>query len=329
LKKLLIIRFSSIGDIVLTTPVIRCLKKQVDDIEIHYLTKKMYAPILTSNLYISKVHLIEESISEVISDLRKEKFDYIIDLHKNIRSRSTIFRLRKPSNSFKKLNIRKWILVNFKMNTLPDIHIVERYLKAASKFNIKNDGKGLDYFIPENEEVDLAKVGNEFKKGFVGIVIGSKQNTKKIPQEKVIYLINRINKPILLMGGPEDREKAEHMIIIARKDNVESVCGPYSINQSASLVKQCDAIITSDTGLMHIAAAFKKTIFSVWGNTVPGFGMYPYLPSEYKNNSNIYEVKGLRCRPCSKLGYHDCPKKHFKCMMENDYDSIINEVNSL
>ncbi|HRB40127.1 MAG TPA: glycosyltransferase family 9 protein, partial [Bacteroidia bacterium] len=99
-------------------------------------------------------------------------------------------------------------------------------------------------------------------------------------------------------------------------------CGITSIGQSASLIKQSKAVITHDTGLMHIAAALRKKIVSVWGNTVPEFGMYPYLPVNSVPFS-ISEVKNLNCRPCSKIGYNTCPKKHFRCMNDMDIQEII------
>lgn len=313
MKKILIIRLSSIGDIVLTTPVIRCLKKQYPDVQIHYLTKKQYLPILESNPHIDKLFTLEKSIKEIIPLLKEQNYDHIIDLHKNLRSKGIIFSLKKPSTSFNKLNFKKWLYVNLKIKLLPKIHIVERYFEAAKTFNIVNDGEGLDYFIPRKDEVDISTFPENFKKGYIGLVVGSKQATKQIPPDKIVSLINMIQKPIILLGGKEDFDKAEY--IISKTGNLGiNFCGKFNINQSASVVKQSRLLITPDTGLMHISAAFRKKIISLWGNTVPAFGMYPYLPDEFKSNSFIVEVRGLTCRPCSKLGYKQCPRGHFACM---------------
>jgi ADP-heptose:LPS heptosyltransferase len=313
LKKILVIRLSSIGDIVLTTPLIRCIKKQSSDVEIHYLTKKQYLPILESNPYIDRILTLEKKISEVVPLLKEQNYDHIIDLHKNIRSKGIILSLKKPSTSFSKLNFKKWLFVNFKLNMMPDIHIVDRYFEAAKDFNIVNDGEGLDYFITEKDEVDIYVFPENFRNGFIGMVVGSKQATKQIPQDKMISICNLINKPIILLGGKEDFDKAEY-IVSKTGGFVLNCCGKFNINQSASVVKQSKLMITSDTGLMHIAAAFRKKIISLWGNTVPSFGMYPYLPVAIKNNSSVFEVKGITCRPCSKLGYKQCPRGHFACM---------------
>jgi ADP-heptose:LPS heptosyltransferase len=311
LPKILIIRFSSIGDIVLTTPVIRCIKQQVPDAEVHYLTKKAFLPVLQANPFVDKIHLLDTSIKSAVEKLSPEKFDYIIDLHGNIRSFLVKYKLKVPSATFNKLNFEKWLAVNLKINRLPEIHIVDRYMHAASFLGILNDGKGLDYFIPAEDEVKQELIPASHRTGYIGFVIGGQHATKKLPAEKIISIIHRIDFPIILLGGKEDQDAGEKISAHCGHEKVFNACGKFNINQSASLVKQSTKIITHDTGLMHVAAAFKKDIISVWGNTIPAFGMYPYMPGE---GSLISQVKDLPCRPCSKIGYNACPKKHFYCM---------------
>ncbi len=328
LKKILIIRFSSIGDIVLTTPVIRCIKEQKPEIEIHYLTKNSFKSILENNPHLTKIHTIDKDVKEVIAELQKENFDFIVDLHNNIRSMQTKISLGKSSSAFKKLNFKKWLLVNFKIDNMPKGHIVDRYMDTVAQLGIKNDNKGLDYFIPEKDEVNVSSfpllhqkaspTEQSFGREYIGFVVGAKHFTKQLPLEKIISICKKINKPIILLGGKEDVARAE-AIEKAVGSNIYNACGKYNLNQSASLVKQASKIITHDTGLMHIAAAFKKEIISVWGNTVPSFGFTPYLPD---SKSKMVEVKGLSCRPCSKIGYDKCPKGHFKCMMEIDENAF-------
>lgn len=320
--KFLIIRFSSIGDIVLTTPVIRCLKQQVEGAEIHYLTKKRFSTIVKSNPYIDKVHEFDGELSKTISYLKKEKFHYIIDLHRSIRSKIVKSRLKVLSFSFHKLNIHKWIRVNFKINILPDIHIVDRYFKTVSVFDVENDNKGLDYFIPKEDEINLNKLPIKIQDKFIAFVVGAKHATKQLPVEKMISLCQKLPYPVILLGGKKDVALGDKI----EKDagaGVFNASGKYNLNQSASLVKQSEVVITHDTGLMHIAAAFKKKIISIWGNTIPEFGMYPYQPGE---KSEIIEVKNLKCRPCSKIGHNKCPKKHFKCMNEISEEKIIKSI---
>ncbi len=320
--KFLIIRFSSIGDIVLTTPVVRCLKEQVEEAEIHFLTKKQYSGILENNPYITKVHTFEGEYPILIRDLKDEFFDHIIDLHHNLRSYRIKNKLPVYAQSFNKLNFEKWLLVNLKINRLPSIHIVERYLETTRFFDVQNDNKGLDFFIPPKDEICLADIRFDLADGFILFAIGAQHSTKKLPVEKIISICRKINKTIVLSGGNEDRKVAEQ-VKLELGDKIFNACGGFNLNQSASLVKQADVVITHDTGLMHIAAAFRKKIISVWGNTVPEFGMTPYLPGK---GSLIVEVKGLKCRPCSKIGFSACPKKHFNCMNQINEQQIIDNI---
>ena len=327
MKKILIIRFSSIGDIVLTTPVVRCLKKQIPGVEIHFLTKHQYVSLLAGNPYIDKIIPLNEHLKEVLPVLKIEKYDYIIDLHKNLRTLLVkLYLFNTPNKSFQKLNIQKWWLVNFKINKLPKIHIVDRYLETAKCLGIKNDFEGLDYFISKEDIVQISTLPLAHQNGYIALVIGSLHYTKQLQEDKLISLCRKICKPIILLGGKGDYEKGE-MIRTAIGENIFNACGIFNINQSASLIKMSEKVITSDTGLMHIAAAFRKEIISVWGNTVPAFGMYPYLPKGEEFKSKIFEITGLSCRPCSKLGFGKCPKGHFKCMNLMDENAIAELAN--
>lgn len=333
--KILIIRFSSIGDIVLTTPVIRCCKTQLDA-EVHFCTKKQFASILDENPYVDKTHALENDLSGLIKQLKAEQFDYVIDLHNNIRTWRIKNALKAKSYAFDKLNYEKFLLTKFKINKLPNRHIVERYLDTVKPLGVENDDYGLDYFIPEKDEMEKEWLPESHRTRFIAFAIGGQHQTKQLPVKRMIELCDRINKPIILLGGPDDVKKAEEIEAFF-KPNTEvrrfektlseelnkraiifNACGKLNLNQSASIVKQSRAVFTHDTGMMHIAAAFKKEVFSIWGNTIPEFGMYPY-----QTKFTIFEKKGLKCRPCSKIGYDKCPKGHFKCMNDVVFDFYI------
>ena len=320
--KYLVIRFSSIGDIVLTSPVVRCLKNQVKGAEVHFVTKKKYAGLVTHNPYIQKVHVLSDSLNELINKLGKENFDYIIDLHHNIRTARVKNQLRIPAFTFKKLNLKKYLMVNFKINRMPQKHIVDRYLETLQVFNVKNDGDGLDFFIPENKGFQKKNLPEPFKKDYIAFVIAATWNTKKLPADIVSDICNRIDHPVILLGGKSEQETGVRIESLS-KGNVLNLAGMINLNQSASLVKDASLVLTNDTGLMHIAAAFEKKILSFWGNTIPAFGMSPYLAHP---SSEIMEVTGLKCRPCSKLGYRKCPKKHFRCMKNQDLEKAISWI---
>ncbi|MFD1187545.1 glycosyltransferase family 9 protein [Pontibacter rugosus] len=325
MPKILILRFSSIGDIVLTTPVIRCIREQLPGAEVHYCTKKAFQSILQHNPHVDKVHVLEDSLNKLVDKLKAENFDYIVDLHNNLRTRIIKTRLGKPNRSFDKLNYEKWLMVNFKRNKLPDVHIVQRYLDAAAALGVQDDGKGLEYFIPAPDEVDLYTLPDGFQNGYVAFAIGAQHFTKRLPTSRIIELCEQLQQPVVLLGGKEDtavgEEIAAHFLSDKATDKVQplifNACGKYNLNGSASLVRQAEKVVSHDTGLMHIAAAFQKDIISVWGNTIPEFGMYPFR-TKYK----VLEVHGLSCRPCSKIGYSKCPKGHFKCMWDIPFGDL-------
>lgn len=317
--KILVVRFSSIGDIVLTTPVIRCLH-QITGVEVHFLTKKPFTSLLDANPYIEKTYAINKKIKEVLPLLKGEKYDCIIDLHRNIRTLKLTFALGVKTFRFNKLNAKKWLLTKFHINKLPNTHIVDRYMHATKSLGIKNDGKGLDFFIPSNQIVDKKHLPS----AYIALVIGAAHATKRLPLTKLIALCNAINSPIVLIGGPSDKEVGEK-IKAQTGSHITNTCGHFSIHQSASILQQSEGVITHDTGMMHIASALQKKIVSIWGNTVPAFGMYPYYGQEPNKNTNI-EVLDLSCRPCSKIGHSSCPKKHFKCMEEIPVNKIKAQV---
>lgn len=329
--KILVIRFSSIGDIVLTSPVLRCLKRKYPDAQIHYLTKAQFHPLLIANPHIDKFYLLEKkNLDDLIGQMKNEKYDVVIDLHKNIRSLKVKNAIEaKQSYSFDKINFAKWLIVNFKIDRLPEKHIVDRYFDGLKEFGIINDGQGLDYYIWEKEVYDF--VASLVNTHYVAFAIGANHNTKKLPEGKILEICSKIHQKVYILGGKKEEETGKKLNELFPQQIV-NLCGILTVNESAFIIKHARKVITHDTGMMHIAAAFKKPIISVWGNTIPEFGMYPYYGELNKaieeKNSHVFEVAGLSCRPCSKIGFDTCPKGHFKCMNEQDVDGIVREVNA-
>lgn len=335
--KILIIRFSSIGDIVLTTPIIRCLKKQVPHAEVHYLTKAGNIDWLQHNIYIDKLFALEGDLQPVVLELLKESYDVVIDLHHNLRSRFVKSMLKQQYNSrvqcfsVNKLNVRKWLRVHTPINKLPDRSIVDRYFDTVKTLGVTNDGAGMDFFIPESARITDKDIPTSHSLGYAAFVIGGQHATKKMPVSQWQRLCRDVNLPVILLGGPEDAAAAQE---IAAIDPIKIYvsCGKFSLLESADLVRRARFVVSHDTGLMHIAAAFQKPILSIWGNTVPDFGMFPYyghnnLVAYPDPRSVLIENKSLSCRPCSKIGYTACPKKHFKCMNELPLDKAVSQAN--
>ena len=296
---------------------------QVPDVELHYVTKAAYSSLLESNPNIDHIHLLDKRLKSLIAELRVEQFDMIIDLHNNLRSHYITFCLGKKTQRVNKLNIRKWLLVNMKINIMPDIHIVDRYFNAASTLGIKNDLKGLEFFFNQNIDAKMLNLPDIFKSDYIAWVIGGKHNTKIFPVDKIINVCQQLNVPVVLLGDNSDKKRGD--IVAESVDSVCNAAGKFNLNESATIIKNATVVITNDTGLMHIAAALQKKIISLWGSTVKDFGMYPYLPQN-KDNFKIIEVEDMKCRPCSKLGYKECPKKHFRCMNDIKEFEIVDAV---
>lgn len=314
IKKVLIIRFSSIGDIVLTTPVIRCVKEQLN-CEVHFLTKKSFESILIFNPHLDRIYTIDKKVSEVLPQLKSENYDVIIDLHKNLRTLQIRWALRVPYFSFDKLNWEKWLMVNFKINHLPKIHIVDRYMSAVKSLGVTYDGKGLGPLKIEEQPVENKIV----------FAIGGAHATKRLPMSKIISICSKIKMPIILLGGKEDATIGEEIVLNINEDRVINMCGKTTLQESIQLIKNAKMVITHDTGMMHIAASFQKEIISIWGNTIPEFGMTPFYEDGIARNT-IVQVENLPCRPCSKIGFEQCPKGHFSCMIEIDEDKIVDSL---
>lgn len=322
--KLLIVRFSSIGDVVLTTPVVRCLKQQLPDATIHFITKKAFLPVLVNNPYINRVITIEKSVDEVLEELKSEAYDYVIDLHHNVRTLRLKRALKTRSFAFPKENIRKFLLTKFKYNLMPKVHVVDRYFEAVKHLGVTSDGLGCDIVLTEKDQVNLADY-QLTEKQFLAVAMGAQFATKQLPIDLLVRCLAPINQPIVLLGGEMDTERAAALMQALPTATIVDLTGKLSLLQSTDITAKASVLLTGDTGLMHLASAMNTPIVSVWGNTVPDFGMYPYFPGNQKQFS-IHEVPHLSCRPCSKIGYQSCPKKHFKCMELQDFGAIRKDV---
>lgn len=314
----------------LTSPVIRCVRKRFPQAEIHFLTKTKFLSLVEGNPYLNKCWSINHSTKEIILAIKAQKFDFIIDLHKNFRTVRLKKELKIPVYSFDKLNFKKWLLTKFKINWIPKIHLVDRYFEGLKKLGVENDLEGLDFFIPENLQLNKGEKIPHLQEPFAVFVIGAAHQTKSIPVKKAIEILKEINLPVVLLGGPNDIDKSKKIAVELKNSGktIYNMCGALSLQESAYVIKISEVVITPDTGMMHIAAAFKKNIISVWGNTVPDFGMYPYLPG-FEEKVKIAEVKNLSCRPCSKIGYSKCPKSHFNCMNQINAKEISAWANEL
>lgn len=324
--KFLVIRLSSIGDIVLASPVLRCLKNQVKGAEVHFLTKSSFKKVTEANPYVSKFFYYDNNMDELIKSLKAEGYDYIIDLHNNIRTLRIKRSLKKKTFTIDKLNWQKFLLTTFRINVMPGKHITKRSLQTVESFGVKDDGLGLDYFIFPKDGIAISELPATHAEGFVAIAIGASYFTKRLPVHKLKELCSKIDKPIILLGGKEDEDNGA-MIAAVDPVKIYNACGRYNLNQSADIVKKASLVISNDTGLQYIACAFKKQVLAIWGGTSPKLDVEPFYGDIFlsQQGNPPYEniiVPNLWCQPCSKFGKKKCPLGHFKCMELQDINNM-------
>ncbi|KUO61150.1 hypothetical protein APF79_13475 [bacterium BRH_c32] len=302
-KKILIIRLSALGDILLTTPVIRSLKNKYPDSEIDFLLKKEYSDTLKFNPYINNLLFYGNNFHQT-------KYDIIIDLQNNLLSKKIISKLNSRLGKtkvyrFHKPQLQKFMLVNFKINLYKKIlQIPEMY--AASIPDLALDDKGLDLFLGDYGYVELE--GGEY----IGIAPGSRHFTKRYPLNYFADLGNLFSSKgfkTLIFGGSSDK------IICKELENripgSINLCNYNQLLLTGRYMNKCKFIVTNDSGLMHVASALQKPIIALFGSSVKEFGFVPY-----KTKNLLLENNSLSCRPCSHYGREECPKKHFNCMMK-------------
>ena len=322
---MLILRFSAIGDIVLTSPVVRSLRKALPDAEIHYFTKPAYADLLQHNPHINRVHLLSDNLSQQLDELRQEKFDAILDLHHNLRTLRVKRALNCPAFTFNKQNRNKYLLCQPLLRPLAKeiSHIVLRYGETLEGVGTTLDKEGLELFLPKGIEAKMAATlppPLQAAPDLLAVVLGAKWATKRWPIHHFEALLNQLGRPVLLIGGPDAREEADYLATHLKVPFFDAVAR-FGLLEAAALMKQCQAVLTHDTGFMHIAAAFQMKVYSLWGNTVPAFGMTPYLTDHV-----ILENSEPSCRPCSKIGHQKCPKGHFRCMEGLTPERVLKEM---
>jgi ADP-heptose:LPS heptosyltransferase len=341
--RLLFIRFSSIGDIVFTTPAIRCAKEQIPGVEIHFLTKASMKAVTIANPYIDHFHYFDKDLNATINQLKACHFDYIIDLHKNYRTYKIQKALGVPSLSYEKLSLQKFLLTKLHLNFMPVRHIADRCLDALKSLGVVNDGKGLDYFIPKETVLKTNTLPDAFESGYIALVIGASYATKKLPVTALQNLCHKIPYPIVLIGGKEDEAEGAAVEAI-NPIKIWNACGKFNLHESAILVKQARTVISHDTGFLYIACAFHKKTVAIWGATAPALQVEPYYPAAQQeskktfitetsstsfNHNEMYFnaiVPNLSCQPCSNYGTTHCPQGHFACMRQQDLQSIADKA---
>ena len=321
LKKILIIRLSSLGDVLLTTPLITNIKKKNPGIHIDFIVREKFAETLQNNPNLNEILLYVNSKDEqkvLFKSVQAKNYELVIDLQNNFRSREITRLLNCKTLRFDKNNIKKFLLVHFKVNLLKDTpQIPIRYSEAASINELDNEG--LDFYSENIPDPKLNSSAN-----YIGLCPGAKHFTKRWPKEYFIELGKKLESTgyiIILFGGEEEIQICNE--IEKELNTTINLCNT-NLKQIGANMKMCKAIYTNDSGLMHLASAVKIPVIAFFGSTVREFGFFPY-----KTKSIVLENKNLSCRPCTHIGRNACPKTHFKCMLEIKPELAYNTLTKL
>ncbi len=338
--KTLVIRFSSIGDIVLSTPLLRVLRKRFPKSQIDYVTRREYAELVKSNHNINLTYEFDASegfagLRKLKNTIRRENYQLIVDIHDSLRSKF-LRSLRGPDKivTINKRVIERTMLVKLKKNIYKNVvSVADRYIEPLREFGIEPDGRGPELHIPDETLFGVSgKIArlklNHFEK-VLGLCPGARHKTKRWPMERFADVSTRFAREfhgfVMIFGGSADMELASE---IARRieaavgaDRVKVFCGELALLETAAAMEYCDLIVTNDTGLMHMAAAMRKKLVAIFGSTVREFGFFPF-----GDESVVIEQNGLICRPCSHIGRRECPEGHFRCMLDTTADQVYGAV---
>ncbi len=321
-ERLLVIRLSAIGDVLLAAPLVRMLKNAYPDCTIDFLVKNAYVSLLESNPHIHRVLAFSprdgiREMTRVIRLIRDLRYDAVIDLQGNLRSRIFSIFSRAARRSRARLNRwRRFLLVHGRWDTYrTTVPVPLKYLKAAP-FSVTDDGKGLELWIPTNAEANvrsrLESCGIQNRDRIVGLAPGAGRATKRWPVEGFVETGRALSQKgwkIVLIGGKADAGVCEEVHRRFRT-NPADFSGRLSLVETAALIRRCDLLVTNDTGVMHMASAVGTKILAVFGPTTRHFGFFPFRAVA------VVVEKPLVCRPCSFHGTECCPKAHFRCMLD-------------
>jgi len=321
IKTILVIRLSSIGDIILTTPLLRRLNAAYPDARIDYCTKPQFASLLYSNLRVSVVYTTEQ--------LPTDAYDLVVDLQNNIRSRTLVRSLHgKRTVYYNKENWKKWLMVQFKLNLSPSPRsVVDRYQDALEPLAVHSDSQGCELYPDSTDRAFAAQYFESGQKS-LALCFGANHFTKRYPPHHLAALLSILlaEEPlqVILLGGKEESVQASEImktLPVAYRSKVLNLAGSCTLMQTAAILERCDAVLCNDTGLMHMASAFGKKLFVLFGSSSSVFGFLPY-----HTQFELFEVEGLRCRPCSHIGRDRCPKGHFRCMNDLSQTLIARKI---
>jgi len=314
----LAVRFSSIGDVLLTTPLLRALRSRYPEARISVLTKPAYAPLLSHNPHVTEVleALPDRPLRTLARELRARRYTHLLDLHDSIRSR--LLRAMVPGSwsTYPKHRLARTVLIYTKRDYYRDRRpVAQRYFDAARSLGVEPDRKRLDFFLSADAEREadswLARAGLA-DRPLIAVAPGAAHATKRWPAEHWHLLARRLLEDdfdMVVLGGSEDVTLAQS-IAAGAPERIMNAAGEFGLQETGALLRRARTLVSGDTGVMHMAAAVGTTVVALFGPTVRPFGFFPYT-----DRAEVIEL-GLSCRPCSSKGGPRCPLGHHRCMLE-------------
>lgn len=327
--RILIIRFSSIGDVILTTPLIRCLRSAYPEVRIDFLIKKEFSVVLSNNPHLSSIITFDKNagkgeLKRVREIIRQNKYSHIVDIQRNLRSIFLTTGSGSVVSSFSKKLLSRDLLIRFGINSYKEIKPVYlRYFESVASLGVEYDGRGTEVFPAASETLQTTELPGceNFKEGKPILVVapGAQWANKRWTPEGFASAADMFcahtGALTLLIGGPGDLEICSLVKSLMKTPSV-NLAGKLSLMGSASLLGKASMVMTNDTGMLHMAQAMKTPVVAVYGPTTRELGFFP-LPE----NSRVAETS-ISCRPCTQKGLNSCPRKHFRCMKDIAPDTV-------
>lgn len=313
----LAVRFSSLGDLILTTPLFRAIRHAHPRARITLVTRQEFVPLFSQNPRVSEVIGLAPggSLRRLAADLRRRGFTHRLDLHDSLRSRALRALVGGRWGSYPKHRIAREILIRTKRNVYRDRrHVAERYFDAARQLEVRPDGGPAEVFLHQ----DAVRAADDFlhrhrmgqERTLVAFVPGAAHSTKQWPEphwHDLIGLATGAGMDLVILGGPKERDLGNRLAA-AGGDGVASAAGQFDIQGTGALLRRVRAAVAGDTGVMHLATAVGTPVVALLGPTVGAFGFLPY-----QARATVVE-RDLPCRPCSRMGGAVCPLGHHRCL---------------
>jgi lipopolysaccharide heptosyltransferase II len=316
---ILVVRFSSIGDILLTTPLLRAIRTKWPGARVTVLTKRQYVSLVSDNPNATETFGIgpRQGVRSIAALIRNVKYSHILDLQGGLRTLMVRMLAPGPWTGFSHRRLPRALLIRFKHNTYHEhVPVPERYFEAAADLDVVPDGGPPEFFLNpasvEKGEAWLARARVGQTRAMVAIAPGAAHATKRWPVDHWIKLVRQIvntGADVVALGGPGDSAMGAEIAARAGA-HVASAAGDLTLQETGAVLKHAAALISGDTGVMHMATGVGTPVVALFGPTVRQFGFFPY-----NAHASVVE-RNLSCRPCSSHGGPECPLEHHLCMRE-------------